>query len=457
MRCAALLFAMLWPFAGVQAQEVAQTALRHDEDWSVSRDAPPTEDDWWRPLKYLPLGDEGQIYVTLGGEIRARYEAYENNVWGDSPAPDDGFLWLRAMPHADLHAGPVRLFVQGIAGYARGVGAGKGPADETGIDLLQGFADIRLAGSDKGTLTLRAGRELLALGSERLVGTRYGPNIPRAFDGFHAIVERGTFRIDAFHLRPVAIGPSAFDDTSLMTQRLDGIYATMSLTPGIGVDLYWLGYTNEAARFAAGAGHERRETLGLRFFGQRGQLNWNWEAMRQRGTFDDGPIRAWSIASETAWRFTELPFQPRLSLRANIVSGDRDQSKGRLGTFNAMFPKGQYFGELSPIGPANIVNLHPGIDIALGSGWTIGLAGVAYWRESRADGIYDLPGNLLRAPGTARSRFVGKQAEFLIGWEASQILSLSASASRFVPGGFIRETGEARSIRMIAFEARARF
>lgn len=35
MRCAALLLAVFWPFAGVHAQDVAQTVVRHDEDWSA--------------------------------------------------------------------------------------------------------------------------------------------------------------------------------------------------------------------------------------------------------------------------------------------------------------------------------------------------------------------------------------------------------------------------------------
>lgn len=423
----------------------------------MSRDGAASEDDWWRPMKYLPIDNDGQIYVTLGGEIRARYEAYESNFWGDPLTQDDGFLWLRAMPHADLHAGPTRLFVQGIAGYGRGLGAGKGPADETGIDLLQGFADIRLAVGDEGSLTLRTGRELFALGSERLVGARYGANIPQAFDGAHAIARSGAFRINAFHLRPVAIGAGAFDDVSSSTKRLDGVYATMLPAQTIGLDLYWLDYTNEAARFATGAGQERRHTLGLRFFGERAPLAWNWEVMHQRGRFDGHRIAAWSVASETAWHFTELPLQPRLRLRANIASGDKDASDGKLGTFNAMFPKGQYFGELSPIGPANIVNLHPSIDIALGADWTIGFAGIAYWRQSQTDGIYDLPGNLLYAPETVRTRFIGQQAELLVGWDASPTLSLSASASTFAPGRLIRETASARPIRMIAFETRARF
>ena len=227
-----LLLIALTPFAA-HAQQVEQTNLRYDEDWSALQGAPQTG---WRQAKYIPLDDAGDVYLTLGGEARARFEGFDNNLWGDPPAPDDGYLWLRVMPHADLHAGPARVFVQGIAGYARGVGAGKGPADETGIDLLQGFGDIRLKLGTDSRLTLRGGRELMALGSERLVGIRYGPNIPQAFDGVRAIAEHGPLRVDAFHLHPVAIGGGDFDDKTSKTRRLDGIYTTLTPAKGIGID-----------------------------------------------------------------------------------------------------------------------------------------------------------------------------------------------------------------------------
>jgi len=155
-----LLLAALAP-ATAFAQSVEQTNLRYDEDWSVLRDEPR---EGWRQAKYVPLGDTGDAYLTLGGEARTRFEGFDNNLWGSPPASDDGYLWLRVMPHADLHAGPARVFVQGIAGHARGVGAGKGPADETGIDLLQGFGDLRLTLGTDSSLTLRGGRELMALG-----------------------------------------------------------------------------------------------------------------------------------------------------------------------------------------------------------------------------------------------------------------------------------------------------
>jgi len=444
-----LLLAALAP-ATVFAQSVEQTNLRYDEDWSLLRDVPR---EGWRQPKYVSLDDTGDAYLSLGAEARARFEGFGNNLWGDPPAPDDGYLWLRVMPHADLHAGPARVFVQGIAGYARGVGAGKGPIDESGIDLLQGFADVRVALGGAGKLTLRGGRELVALGSERLVGIRYGPNIPQAFDGVRAIADIGPVRLDAFHLRPVAIGAADFDDRTSTTRRLDGLYVTVAPAKDIGVDAYWLEYTNEAARFASRTGREMRDTFGLRFFGRRGDLGWNWEAMLQRGHFAGDHIRAWSLATETSWSFPQAALKPRLRLRANIASGDRDATDDSLGTFNALFPKGKYFGELSPIGPRNIINLHPSVDFDLGDGASLELVAARFWRESPGDGIYDIPGDIIRPAGGSEARHIGDQLEISVAWQATTLLSFAASLSAFRPGSYIRDTGPARTIHMVGAEA----
>lgn len=448
MRILFLLAALLPKMAA--AQEAEQTNHRYDEDWSGLSAAPR---EGWREAKYIPLTIDGAAYLTLGGEARARFEGFDDNLWGDPPAPDDGYLWLRVMPHADLHAGPARVFVQGIAGYARGVGAGKGPVDETGIDLLQGFADIRVPLGGHGSLTVRGGRELVALGSERLIGVRYGPNIPQPLDGVRAVVDRGPIRIDAFHLRPVTVGGGDLDDRASKTRRLDGVYATIAPATDTGIDAYWLGYKNEEARFADRTGRETRHTFGVRFFGKRGDLGWNWEAMLQRGHFDGDRIRAWSLATETAWSFPQAPLKPRFRLRANIASGDHDPADRRLGTFNALFPKGKYFGELSPIGPRNIVNFHPSVDFDLGKGVTVELVAARFWRESRGDGVYDIPGGLIRPSGGSDARHIGDQVEISAGWQANALLSFNASLSAFRPGPYIRDTGPARTIHMVGAEA----
>ncbi|MGH8524041.1 MAG: hypothetical protein ACREXY_07435 [Gammaproteobacteria bacterium] len=43
------------------------------------------------------MSGSGEVYLALGGELRLRYEHLENNLWGEAPVPDDGYLWYRAM------------------------------------------------------------------------------------------------------------------------------------------------------------------------------------------------------------------------------------------------------------------------------------------------------------------------------------------------------------------------
>ena len=40
-----------------------------------------------------------------------------------------------------------------------------------------------------------------------------------------------------------------------------------------------------------------------------------------------------------------------------VASGDNDPRARTLNTFNALFPKGAYFGEIGLIGPANLLDV----------------------------------------------------------------------------------------------------
>ena len=192
------------------------TNTRYDEHWDSLADPAARDDHWTKPFKYVPIGDDA--YLTTGIEVRARVESYRDNLWGGAPAPDDAYLWVRAMPHADLHVGRgtigVRGFVQPIAAYAIGVAPAAGPIDQTRTEILQGFADVRLGaatGSTEGIgVTLRAGRQMLSLGTQRLVGTRYGPNVPLAFDGVRALVSLPGASVSLIALRPVQVGLGTF-------------------------------------------------------------------------------------------------------------------------------------------------------------------------------------------------------------------------------------------------------
>jgi hypothetical protein len=265
--------------------------------------------------------------------------------------------------------------------------------------------------------------------------------------------------VSAFYLRPVQAGLKNWDDRTSAPKALSGVYGTKWLTVDhvTGFDLYYLGILNSQAVFDQGAGRERRHTLGVRLFGAERAWRWNIEGMYQLGRFAGGDIAAWSVATEVGRASPAAPLKPEFTLRADIVSGDRDPGSKNVQTFNPLFPKGKYFGELTPIAPYNIIDVHPGVSFSVAPTVSLGLSAMLYWRQSARDGVYDVPGQLVRSGQGSSARFIGHQLEGVVSWQVNDELNLSASYSRFQPGAFIKQTGPARSIDMIAFEANYRF
>lgn len=95
--------------------------LRFNEDYSglVGLEQIPYRDVFDR-VKYLPLNDAGDIYLSLGAQARIRMEGYNNFNFGRPQNDDDDFYILqRYFLHADLHVGPnLRFYVQTRSAWA---------------------------------------------------------------------------------------------------------------------------------------------------------------------------------------------------------------------------------------------------------------------------------------------------------------------------------------------------
>jgi len=433
------------------------TNFRYEEDYSYLRDPSNRSGAWWEILKFIPLSESREVYLTLGNEARLRYELLQNDNFGDGPQDEDGYLWWRMLPLADLHAGEnFRVFGQFISALASDREPSRREIDENRLDLLQGFVDIRFPLQElERHITLRGGRQMLGYGSERLISNRYGPNVLQTFEGLKAYAELCPWRADAFWVRPVKNELGVFDDRFDHKQALWSLYLTRHFnTRESGVDAYYIGYEEENGTFNQGTGNERRHTVGTRIFGTRSKWDWNTEAFYQFGSFGEGDIRAWSVGSDTGYTFSELRWSPRLSLRANIISGDDDPADADLETFNALFPKGKYFGEIGLLGPYNLINLHPSLEFNISERWSASLAAVLYWRENAGDGIYDNSGNLVRSDMGSRARFIGTQTELLLNYHPSRNLEFEFAVSRFDPGRFIEETGSSKTAWFASAEIR---
>jgi Alginate export len=441
----------------VAAQSVSQAPttrpsyelLRDEEDWSFLRD-PSQRSDWLDPIKFIPLSRGGDTFLTLGGEVRQQYERFQNEAWGSEPEDKNGYSLQRYMFHADLHVRQrFRAFVQLKSGIEAGRVGGPRPPDEDQLDLHQAFADIGVVGPELGGpgVLLRVGRQELSFGSQRLVAVRESPNVRQSFDAIRAIAHVAGWRVDVFASFPVTTETGVFDDRPDNTRALWGVYTVRAFDAARKhhVDLYYIGLNRDEATFDQGTGPERRHSVGTRLWGQLDRLDYNTEAVWQWGSFANGPIHAWTVASDTGWCLG-LPGRPRLGMRADVTSGDADRNQPVLQTFNALFPKGAYFGLIAPTGPYNSTDLHPQFDLALPNDWTLTGDWLWFWRTRRDDGIYNVPGRLLRSGQNAQARFVGQAPGVEVTKSLTPHLSLNGQISWFSAGAFIQETQPARDI-----------
>jgi hypothetical protein len=441
--------------ASSQEERPAYENLRYEEDWSVLRD-PQLRTDFLDPVKYVPLTEDGEVLLSVGGEVRERYEYTGDPAWGDDPQDPNGVFLQRYILHGDLHLGPrFRFFSQLYSALEGGRAGPPNPIDENELDLQQAFVDGAIPWGLP--TTLRLGRQELRYGSARLVDVREGPNVRRKFDGGRVLLlPSEAWRVDVFAVRPSEIEPGIFDDGTDDSQALWGAYAvgTRVLLP-TALDLYYLGYRNNNADFDQGAAREKRHTVGARVWGQRSGWDWNWELIYQWGDFGTGDIDAWSLATDTGYTWQEASWTPRLALSANIASGDRDPTDADLQTFNPLFPRGNYFSELALLGPRNFYNLHTFLSFLPTPRLEVTTDVDFFWRLETTDGIYRPSGALLRSGAGTDARYVGTEVSLNATFQVNPHISATAIYAHFFPGRYVEETGPSEDIDF--FELTLRF
>src|SRR6476620_10444107 len=73
----------------------------------------------------------------------------------------------------------------------------------------------------KGELTIQGGRQMISFGTERVLGTRYGPNVPLSFDGGLVHWNEANWDVHGFYLRPVEVAPDPLDNLSSSDQQAE--------------------------------------------------------------------------------------------------------------------------------------------------------------------------------------------------------------------------------------------
>jgi hypothetical protein len=423
----------------------AYTDRRFDEDWSVLRGRDPSQPrEPFDRVKFIPLTESGGSWITLAGQVRLRQEGVRDFQFGSStPSVSDGYLLARIRLSADWHAGKhVRVFVDAKSALDthRTLTGGDSATFVDELDLQNGFVDL-MAPVGKARVTLRAGRQELLFGAQRIVGPSDYLNVRRTFQGVSTIVEAADWTVMPFWTELVVVQQHAFNEGS-PGRKLYGTHATKPVKAGSHVDLYWLAINNATASFNGTSGRERRHTFGGRFWRdeQRGRSDFDIETGAQFGSIGGEDVRASMLSANGAYTF-DTRFSPRPFGTFDFASGDKTPG-GRVGTFNQLFPTNHtYLGNTDYVGRQNLVSVSGGLDLRPSAKLKLTLVQYAFWRATLSDGLYDSSGALLRAGAGSDARYIGVETNITATYRFDRHWLALGSWNRFVPGGFIRGTG----------------
>jgi uncharacterized membrane protein YoaK (UPF0700 family) len=401
------------------------------------------------PIQFIPLnGENGSYYLSFGFWIRERGDYASNPTFKPG---GNIFPMQRYFLHMDLHLGErFRFFGELASSLENGRNGGsRAGIDEEKLYLHQGFFDLGFWKSGRDSLTLRAGRQEVALGSQNLVSTRDGRNIRRSLDGARLTWVTGDWTVDLLALKPVLNNSGYFDDPPDHGSSFWAAYAVrpLRLLPHGNVDLYYMGLDNGSVSFdGKRTGREQRQTVGTRLWGTTEHWDYNDEFTFQWGSFRSDGIRAWAALTETGYRIESKPLKPRFALRAIASSGDQKPASHTLGTFNSIYEQGPYFSYAELFARRNLIALQPSAALALTRSISLTFNPAFFWRESTSDGLYSISNAVIVSGLHSNARYIATQASTQLHWRMTRNLSWFTEFGHFFPGDFIKQATPGRNL-----------
>lgn len=419
----------------------AISSNRWAEDWSVLAN-PALRTRPLDELKYIPLFvTDPKSYVSLGANLRERFETNDAPNFGVGKTPGDSYLLQRLQMHADVHLNTNwQIFAQ-LEDVRAIDKASIASPDQNQLDVRLAFVAYTETFAD-GIFKARIGRQDFAFDLQRFVSSRDGPNVRQSFDAVWADWETGMWRFIGFVSQPVQYRfGDVFDDISNGAFRFSTLRVERKVLGNDELSGYYSLYERSSARYLDASGEETRHIFDIRFAGASNGLDWDLEAMAQTGNVGAKDINAWALGGRTGYTLSNLAWTPRIGLQADAASGDSHPGDGVLGTFNPLFPNGYYFSLGGYTGYANLIHVKPSITVKPADRFTV-TAGVGFqWRQTVADAVYVQPNIAVAGTAGTGSRWTGVYSQLRADYAFDANLSGALEAVHYAVGDTIRAAG----------------
>lgn len=390
--------------------------------------------DFYQEIKSIAL--DNNTTLSFGGSYRFQAEAYINEQFDKNQDQNDYWFLHRGMLHAHLKLGSkFEIFGELNSSFVSSKEA-IAPVDKDELNVNQLFARYQF----NDNFNLLVGRQNMRLGTGRLIDVREGPNVRLSFDMAQLQYTNQNTKITGFYCIPVQQQLGVFDNDAFETdETLSALYWTQNWTGKTSTDFY-IFYTEEADKsWNEVTAKDYRTSFGLRHFGTWQSLNYNNEFVYQLGTFGSETISAWTASLIIEKEFNvATPFT--IGAKIEAISGDKTSDDNTLNSFDALYPRGAYFGRVARFGPSNLIDVHPYFKSKIGK-IDIEFDYVAFWRFSANDGVYN-PALMMDYPPENDERFIGNQIGAIAGYRLNNFISFELESNVIFPGAFLQQSNQ---------------
>lgn len=375
-------------------------------------------------------------HYDIGGEYRLRQHS-ENNMRGlGLTGVDDDFLLRRMRLYGNFEfTENLRVFSEMIDARSNFQNFHPRGIEVNEYDMLNLFVDAKLLSDGDNSLLVRAGRQELLFGDQRVISPLDWANTRRTFDGYRFTAKSKTLSIDGFWTNPVYANARSFDAPSL-DQEFMGLYSSYTGRKNETLDLYMLRYINDT-----GANDFAVNTLGTRWNGSVDDYLWDLEGAFQGGRNTDGSAhQAGAFTIGGGKKLSKSESNPVLWLYFDWASGDDSRAAGN--GYHHLFPLAHRYNGLMDLfgrrnlGDANVLfNIKPHQKLTMIAWYHY------FWLANKNDTPYSVTMTPFNPGNAPTSRELGHELDLLAMYQVSARQQFQLGYSYFWAGAYYQTPG----------------
>ena len=401
-----------------------------------------------RPSDYV--NEDLPRWFRFNGEYRMRLEGVDGA--GYRADSSDAYFLNRVRLNTTFIPSTwlkIQLQAQDSQAFARNAKPDAPPFEDT-FDLRQAYVEIGNLETSK--FGIRAGRQELVFGEQRLLGHLNWTNTARSFDAVRASYRNKNYRLDAFAASVVNLREADYNKRT-DGNNLHGAYGSFTaLIPKATVEPYVFWRVSRGLRNETGTiANLDFQTIGLRWAGKLpANIDYGAEMAGQTGSLGSDDVTAWAGHWVLGYTAPRIKFTPRFVAEYNYASGDANPTDGKRQTFDQLYPTGHdKLGLADQVGWKNVHNVRAGVELKPSPKLTMSSSYHSWWLAETRDGLYNAGGALVARVATgAGGRHVGQEANVQGVYVVNGQMQIGGGYAHLFPGTFLKNATPGKSYKI---------